>query len=81
MQVKPAGYDDFDLKLEQLFEKADNFMINQQNYSQAVSLSYLHNLTFFLQKLIYMQILEMDPDNIDCLNAIAACIKYLTVSG
>ena len=41
-QYLPA--DEFEVKLEQMFEQADNLLINECNYHQAVSVEYFLDL-------------------------------------
>jgi len=60
----PATHLDFDQQVELMFEKADLLMIAEGKYAQA--------------KEMFLQILELDPENIDALNSVATCIKYLT---
>lgn len=50
-----------------MFEKADDLMINQEKFAEA--------------KQLYLEILELDPENIDGLNSVASCIKHLTPDG
>lgn len=62
----PVTQLDFDQQVELMFEKADHLMVVEGKFA--------------LAKDMFLQILEMDPENIDALNSIASCIKYLTPS-
>lgn len=59
--MNASNFDELERQVEELFDKADNLMINLKNFQEA--------------KQIYSSILEMDPDNIDALNSTATCIK------
>ena len=56
--------EDVEKKVEDMFTRADDLMINKEKFEEA--------------KQIYLDILELDPDNIDGLNSVATCIKFLT---
>lgn len=56
-----APVDNLEQKLEEIFDRADDLMINQKNFVDAMSL--------------YAEILKLDPENIDGLNSLAQCIK------
>ena len=56
--------EDLEQQIEAMYDKADDLMINQENFVEA--------------KALYLEILELEPENIDGLNSVAACIKYLT---
>lgn len=53
-------------QIEGMFEKADDLMINQEKFQEA--------------RQLYLEILELDPENIDGLNSVATCIKHLTTT-
>ena len=52
---------ELDARVEEIFDKADDLMINQKNYAEAIEL--------------YQEILKLDPENIDGLNSLAQCVK------
>lgn len=58
---------DLDSRLEEIFEKADDFMINKKSYKDAAKL--------------FEEILALDPENIDALNSLAQCIKMQMLPG
>ena len=68
---------DFEQRLESIFERADDLMINKKNYKDAVLLSY----SFIIQGKLYEDILGLDPENIDGLNSLATCMKLQMKAG
>ena len=48
-------------QVDQLFDQADDLMINQKKYTEAMD--------------IYTEILRLDADNIDAINSQAQCLK------
>ena len=56
-----------DAEVSDLFDQADHLLFKQRNYEEA--------------RLIYDQILEKQPSNVDAINSIAYCVKYLAASG
>ena len=75
-----------DQKIEELFEKADDLMINQANHAEAVSLFKLFEskkgvtdnkcIIICDQQIIYSEIVNMDGNNIDALNSLAMCLRH-----
>ena len=59
--AEPAQSPEIDARVEEIFDKADDMMINQKNYEEATTL--------------YQEILKLDPENIDGLNSLAQCVK------
>ena len=53
-----------EVQIEELFDQADELMINQKKYEEA------HQ--------IFVKILNLDPENVDALNSQATCIKNLS---
>ena len=58
---------ELDAKVEEIFDRADDLMINQKDFHQA--------------KQLFEEILNLDPDNIDGLNSLAQCIKAIHNNG
>ena len=56
-----------DAEVSDLFDQADHLLFKQRNYEEA--------------RQIYDQILEKQPSNVDAINSIAYCVKYLAASG
>jgi tetratricopeptide (TPR) repeat protein len=54
---------ELDAKIEEIFDRADDFMINHKDYEKA--------------KALFEEILSLDPDNIDGLNSLAQCVKSI----
>ena len=52
-----------DGKVEEIFDRADELMINQKDFDKA--------------KVLYEEILSLDSENIDGLNSLAQCIKSI----
>ena len=50
-------FTDLEQKIEEIFEKADDFMINKKSFGEAAKL--------------YEEIIALDPENIDALNSLA----------
>lgn len=61
-----------------MFDKADDLLINKEKFLEAVSKHIFCNQFDIKQKQIYLEILELDPENIDGFNSVASCIKHLT---
>lgn len=49
-----------------MIQRADELLICEQNYAEA--------------KKLYLNVLDIDPENIDCLNSVATCIQAITPS-
>ena len=54
---------ELDAKVEEIFDRADELMINQKEFEKA--------------KVLYEEILSLDSENIDGLNSLAQCIKSI----
>jgi len=54
---------ELDAKVEEIFDRADELMINQKEYEKA--------------KGLYEEILNLDSENIDGLNSLAQCVKSI----
>ena len=68
----PGDLSELDAQIEEIFDRADDLMINQKEYFQAVRSSHFNNI---IQMQLYKDILALDPYNIDGLNSLAQCVK------
>jgi tetratricopeptide (TPR) repeat protein len=59
--------DKIEEEVSNLFDQADNQLFKQRNYDEA--------------RQIYDKILELQPTNVDAINSLAYCVKYMAASG
>ena len=66
-QQRMEEQDKIEEEVSNLFDQADNLLFKQRNYDEA--------------RQIYDKILELQPTNVDAINSLAYCVKYMAASG